>query len=64
MNADHVFGPLTDGRTVYEADGPGEEGQWIALDAHVPELVDLDHDNVQVLTKFLREQNNIVDESL
>lgn len=63
MNADHVFGFLTEGKTVYQADGPGEEGEWVPLDHHVPNLVDLDQENIQVLTKFLQEQNNTPTES-
>ena len=59
MNADHIFGFLTEGKPVYESDGPGEEGKWIPLDAHVPELVDIDADNVQVLTEFLKKANNL-----
>jgi hypothetical protein len=57
MNADHIFGVLTEGKTVYESDGPGEEGKWIPLDAHVPALLDQDSDNIAVLSKFLRDAN-------
>jgi hypothetical protein len=57
MNADHIFGVFTDGKTVYEADDPGAEGKWIPLDAHVPELLDQDSDNIAVLSAFLRQAN-------
>ena len=63
MSGDHIFGLLTEGKTVYQSDSPSEEGEWIPLDAHVPELIDIDSENIQVLSNFLREQNNIVDES-
>ena len=59
MNADHIFGVLTEGKTVYQADGPSEEGEWIPLDAHVPELLEVDADNIQTLTTFLREANGL-----
>ena len=64
MNGDHIFGLLTEGKTVYQADSPGAEGEWIPLDNHVPELIDIDSENIQVLTRFLRDQNNRIDESL
>jgi len=63
MNADHVLGFLTNGLQVYQADGPGEAGEWIALDAHVPELVDQDFENTQVLSRFLKEQNGLTEEN-
>jgi len=64
MNADHMFGPLTDGGNMYEADAPGEEGEWKTIDPTMPELEELDYDNIQVLSKFLREQNGIPDPNL
>ena len=63
MNGDHIFGLLTEGKTVYQADSPSAEGEWIPLDTHVPELIDIDFENIQVLTKFLQEQNSKTDET-
>ena len=59
MNADHIFGVLTDGKPVYEADGPSEEGRWLPLDEHLPELLEQDSENLQVMSKFLRDVNGI-----
>jgi len=62
MNADHVFGFLTEGKTVYQADGPSEPGEWIVLDEHVPNLVEQDYENTQVLSRFLKEQNGLTED--
>jgi len=64
MNADHVLGAINDGHNLYEADGPSEEGEWKTIDGFMPELQELDHENIQVLSKFLREHNNLPDPSL
>lgn len=64
MNADHVLGAINDGNNLYESDGPGEEGEWKTIDGFMPELQELDHENIQVLSKFLREHNGIADPSL
>lgn len=64
MNADHVLGAINQGANLYEADEVGEEGEWKTIDAFMPELQELDSDNIKVLSKFLREQNGLPDPSL
>lgn len=61
MNADHVLGAINEGNNLYEAPELGEEGEWKTIDEFMPELQELDHVNIQVLSKFLREQNNLPD---
>jgi len=63
MNGDHIFGLLTEGKTVYQADSPNDEGEWIPLDERVPELLEQDYENIQVLSRFLKEQNGLTEEN-
>ena len=64
MNGDHIFGLLTEGKPVYQADSPTAEGKWIPLDEHVPHLQEIDSENIRSLSKFLQDHNNRIDESL
>lgn len=53
-NADHVLGLLTEG-PLYSSEQDDTAGTWSQLED--PKLVDLDFDNSEIVTNFLKQVN-------